>query len=647
MKQNILARTNILVCTVIILGFCITSVISYRSNIGIFEKDVEHVSDLTSEGIYHRIDSLFTKPVNVSLTMANDSLLKDFLSEEKDHLNDSKSDSIFIDTMRQYLHAYREQYGYDSVFLVSTQTNRYYHFNGLDRTLVPGDAENVWYYTFLDSNDAYSLNIDNDQASQNDITVFINAKIKDRNGDVLGVVGVGFRVDSLQELLLEYEKTFSVKTWLVDKDGTIEVSTTQTAYEKTNLFATCPYPKLQQRILENLTNEQTFWYSCDKGNGYAITRYVPNLKWHLIVENDTTELTGQLKMQFVRGILVIIVIISIVLFVITSVIRTYNTQIIKLTVSKEKEHRTLFQEATEQLYEHIYELDITHNCASGENTEQYFESLGMDAHTPYDEALKHIAQKQIKEEYRQGYLDTFSPKHVLQTYENGIDRLTYDFLISFDNGATYSWMRIMGSIFFWNDDQSVRMIAYRQNINAQKQYEEQLFEQMQKDSLTGLYNKAATQEYIREKLLHNPEHEHAFFIIDIDNFKHVNDSLGHAMGDFVLAEFARILKEQFRDDDIVGRIGGDEFVVFLPVPHKEWVEKKAQKLVSTLHQHFVHEGKICEVSSSVGVALSPLHGMDFETLYKNADAALYETKRKGKNGFTIFTAPPQDPSTAS
>lgn len=82
----------------IILGFLVTSIVSYRSNTGIFKQDIEHITSLTSDGIYHQIDSIFTKPINVSLTMANDSLLKTFLTEEQTHADGEK----FIQTMRDY-----------------------------------------------------------------------------------------------------------------------------------------------------------------------------------------------------------------------------------------------------------------------------------------------------------------------------------------------------------------------------------------------------------------------------------------------------------------------------------------------------------------------------------------------------------------
>lgn len=245
-KKNILLRTNLLVCAVIVLGFVISSVISYWSNQGIFLKGVENVSSLTSEGIYYQ-ESIFTRPLNVSLTMANDSLLKEFLADEEANLRNPS----YVKTLRDYLNVYRTQYGYDSVFLVSTRTGRYYHFNGLDRVLTPGNLENEWYYAFLKSGAEHSLNIDNDEAARNEITVFINCRITGRDGSTRGVVGVGFRIDHLQALLDDYEKKFGVAAYLVGEDGNVEVSTERTGYKAVNLFRNPAFAALKARILND------------------------------------------------------------------------------------------------------------------------------------------------------------------------------------------------------------------------------------------------------------------------------------------------------------------------------------------------------------------------------------------------------------
>ncbi len=631
MKNNILLRTNLFVCAVIVLGFIITSVTSYHSNRGIFERDVERVSSLTSEGIYYQVDSIFTKPINISLTMANDSLLKDFLSEEEQRLGDES----FLANMRNYLLAYKEKYNYDSVFLVSTNTNRYYHFHGVDRVIQPDDPKDVWYYTLLESNDEYRVDIDDDKAANGEITIFINCKIKSSTGDIMGIVGVGFRVNYMQKLFQEYENRFDVQAYLIDKNGTITISTDKTGFQAVNLFANCGYTESKEKILSNKESTESFWYSSQRGKGFIVAKYIPNLEWHLIIDNDTSALNQKLNRQFFEGILVIFGVIVLVLILITRIIRKYNAQIVQLTVDKEKEHRTIFQLATEKLYENIYELDITHNCAASEATKLYFESLGVPKDTPYDKALQLIAEKQIKAEYRQGYVDTFSPDHVLKAYQDGLESLHYDFMITNDDGYTYYWMRITARIFYWKEDQSIRMFTYRQNIDAEKQQEKHMVEKMERDSLTGLYNKASTQEHIQTLLLENPEKSFAFFILDIDDFKRINDTYGHATGDLVIADFAKMLKEQFRAEDIVGRIGGDEFVVFISVPSREWVEIKAQSLVLALHHECMDRANRCKISASIGIAIAPESGTDFETLYKNADTALYCIKEKGKNGFAI------------
>ena len=107
MKKNILLRTNLLVCLILAIGFSLTAMLSYRANYNASLQNIEQVSDLTSEGIYYQLAGTFTKPVNISLTMANDSLLRDFLLGEEAHLEDEG----YTETIREYLRTYQENYG--------------------------------------------------------------------------------------------------------------------------------------------------------------------------------------------------------------------------------------------------------------------------------------------------------------------------------------------------------------------------------------------------------------------------------------------------------------------------------------------------------------------------------------------------------
>ncbi|MEG0566640.1 MAG: diguanylate cyclase, partial [Hungatella sp.] len=258
--------------------------------------------------------------------------------------------------------------------------------------------------------------------------------------------------------------------------------------------------------------------------------------------------------------------------------------------------------------------------------------------TSYDKALAIIAKKQIKTEYRKGYLDTFQSEHILETYNSGINHIVYDFLIS-DDAHLYHWVRVTARIFFWNSDHSVRMISYRKNIDEEKRRELKLIDEVQRDAMTGIYNKTATETLIG-KLLEtekDPEAKHAFLILDIDNFKTVNDTMGHAFGDHVICELVNEIKTQFCEQDIIGRVGGDEFAIFMRnIGTLESVKQKLDRICIRLSSKDFGEGQSYYISCSIGMSQFRKDGTGYAELYEKADQALYYTKRHGKASFSVF-----------
>lgn len=630
MSKRITWRANALICIIIVLGFALTSYISYHSNREAFEQDAERVSILTSEGIASEINTQFNRPIDVSLTMANDSLLKEYLNSEQSHMGDSS----YAESLREYLDAYREKYGFDSVFLASAATKRYYHFNGIDRTLDRGNPENNWYYSFLDGFDEYELNIDNDEATSNEITVFVNCRILNDAGSTLGIVGVGFRIDNLRALFSEYESQTATRAYLVNREGFVEVSTDGRDEDKANLFVDSAFAGSRVQALDSSGERQSLWYASPQGSGYLVAQYMPYLNWSLVVDHDTSELDAQIAQQLVIAIFVIAIVITLVLVATTSIFRRYNRMIIQQTAAAEQERKTVFQEAAEQLYDNIYEVDVTHDCAANEQAQRYFESFGAEPGAPFSKVLSLLAAHQVKEEFRQQYLDIFLPTSVLAAYRRGEVQLTFDFPMTTD-GERYTWARINAHLFTWSEDGSVHMLVYRQNIDEEKRREHAMIEQMQRDALTGLYNKGATQEHIRTLLTEMPNEPFAFLILDIDDFKLVNDRFGHGAGDEVLSEFAQIVSGQFHHEDVVGRIGGDEFVAFVPMSGVAEAKKKATELMEVLCKDVVTDQGVCHFSASLGIALTPPHERDLEALYRHADRALYRAKALGKNRFVI------------
>ncbi len=172
------------------------------------------------------------------------------------------------------------------------------------------------------------------------------------------------------------------------------------------------------------------------------------------------------------------------------------------------------------------------------------------------------------------------------------------------------------------------------DIHDQKAIEERA----QKDLLTDCYNKISAENIISQKLKSNADATHTLFIIDIDNFKAVNDNLGHFFGDEVIRDIATGLKETFRDIDIIARIGGDEFIVFVEkLDDIELISQKAEKILEVYRKTYSGEYKDYSVSGSVGIAIFPRDGTNYEELYQNADKALSQAKIQGKNRFLIYS----------
>ncbi len=160
------------------------------------------------------------------------------------------------------------------------------------------------------------------------------------------------------------------------------------------------------------------------------------------------------------------------------------------------------------------------------------------------------------------------------------------------------------------------------------------------DQLTGLYNKVTTERKIKEYFAENPDSQSLLFVLDIDNFKKINDTMGHAFGDEVLREIGQGLKQQFRASDIIGRAGGDEFIILLKhITEDQYVIREAQKLENFFKGLQVGKYTKYSVTSSIGCAVFTRDGEDFETLYKLADEALYKAKQRGKNQLAFYKDP--------
>ena len=198
---------------------------------------------------------------------------------------------------------------------------------------------------------------------------------------------------------------------------------------------------------------------------------------------------------------------------------------------------------------------------------------------------------------------------------------------------TYQWFTICFKVLRDNAGKPTNVIGRLSNINDKKLEEDRLRREAQTDMLTGLYNKMTFKQLAEDML---SEGTHALIIVDIDDFKNVNDTYGHLFGDEVILTVASVVRDGFRSSDITGRIGGDEFAVFArDALDENVIRNRCRQITARLADIDYPNGY--RISVSMGISFYPRHGKDYPTLFSHADAALYHLKKhRGKGGYAVY-----------
>lgn len=198
----------------------------------------------------------------------------------------------------------------------------------------------------------------------------------------------------------------------------------------------------------------------------------------------------------------------------------------------------------------------------------------------------------------------------------------------------YVWYRTVYRSIRSDNGKIKRIIGRSYDISYDRGIQEKLSEEMRLDPLTRLLNKVAVKEEVEDFLADNPEGTHVLFLIDIDNFKRVNDTFGHTVGDTVISDVAQVIGNTFGQTDIVGRIGGDEFLALMKNTTTKDASAKAEQLCCKAAKQLIGDEAELSVTLSIGMAVYQTDGEDYETLFDTADRAMYYTKRSGKNNYS-------------
>ncbi|GAA0724556.1 EAL domain-containing protein [Clostridium malenominatum] len=250
------------------------------------------------------------------------------------------------------------------------------------------------------------------------------------------------------------------------------------------------------------------------------------------------------------------------------------------------------------------------------------------------------------EVYNNSWLDTLVPKEnrvymksIYRKIINGEMPLNHESQLISKSGKIVDVLWNSSSIIN-NEGNITEIISVGTDITERKNLEKKLHKLAYYDSLTGLLNRDMIEVKVENLITQREKDENyrfAFIYLDIDNFKHVNDTLGHFTGDILLKYISDIMKNHFKTPNLIGRLSGDEFVIVLEdIDDREEVVFKLEEVLKDIRVPWVNDENEFFISISMGIAMYPEHGKNFLTLLKNSDTAMFYTKEKGKNAYNFY-----------
>ncbi len=282
----------------------------------------------------------------------------------------------------------------------------------------------------------------------------------------------------------------------------------------------------------------------------------------------------------------------------------------------------------ENIQEAYFEVDLNGHCIF------FNDSLCRITGYPREE-LSGASYKNITDEENSRIV--FQAFH--KVFKTGQPTEGFDWRIKRKDG-TQSYIEASVSLQKTASGKPVGFKGIIRDITERKNIEQELQHLATHDTLTGLPNRLMVGQLLDHAIqsAHRYNRQLAVFFVDLDRFKTVNDSLGHDAGDRLLKEVAARLRQSLRHVDVVGRLGGDEFIILIEdFQDVKQLEILAHKILATVMQPMFLLGEECRVTASIGISVFPQHGRDEQSLMKNADIAMYFAKEEGKNNFQFYS----------
>jgi diguanylate cyclase (GGDEF)-like protein len=467
-------KLTILLMLVLLPSFIAVSILNYVvQRDAIREELITSSLPLVRDLIDWEISTRLQDPLLASLLMARDTFLIDWIV-------DGEADQKKIE---RYLDAIRLEHGFDTAFFVSAKTLRYYSYQGVHKEIDTANAHDIWYYDFINSGESVELDVDTDEVSAGKLTIFINYRVESSSGELLGVVGVGVEMSNIAALLQQTQKTYGRVVYMVDESGLVQAHSDMDIIEKRSIRTSFGIDKIADSILSSKVETLDTHYDGEHGRVLLTSRYIPDIKWYIIVEQDESASLKIVRILLIRTILIGLIASLLALMISIRVVNKYN--------------------------------------------------------------------QNLKDSSRLDHLTRISNRMDLD------QKLLAEFAMCQRNGGTFS-----------------------------------------------------------------------ILMIDLDNFKDINDTYGHIAGDETLINFSKVVNTLKRPTDIFGRWGGDEFLLILP----KTTGAEGVSIGNQLRSKIAGCGEFPSFLVTISVGVAELKGSDtLESLLSRTDKALYKAKVAGKD----------------
>lgn len=476
----------------LVAGFLATGVGAYMVSRDAMQQQIEeHALPLTGDNIYAEIRKDLLSPVLISSLMAQDTFVRDWMM-------DGETDPAAI---TRYLNEIKHKYGTVTSFLISERTRHYYHADGLLRMVQESEEQDKWYFRVRDMKRAYETKVESDSANRNQLTIFINHRVLDYDGNFLGVTGVGLTFGGVSQLIDQYQARFDRKIYFVDAQGNIVLNGSTASQQPQSIRDLPGLRDIAARVLSGQAAPTRLEYQRDNATMLVYSRFIPELGWYLVVEQDAASHVKPVQQMFAVNLAISAVITLLVL------------------------------------------------------------ALVLFAVSHYQRRLQQMATT---------------------------------------------------------------------------------------DALTGLLNRQAFEILNQQTMLDvaRTGRPLSAILFDVDWFKRINDSYGHQAGDRVLWDIAQLARDAVRENDIITRWGGEEFMILLRDCPLEVACKVAENLRHAIELHDFALAQLHEpVTVSMGVAEYALQETQ-SAFFLRTDKALYGAKTSGRNRIHVSTAQHAEESVA-